>query len=320
MSGGEEAGDEGGGGLVDEIEEGVGKVEEGLVEQTGLKGLLRNLDYEESFEGTKLEGAVDSADNLGRALGAEIGEMVGRRLGAILGASLFGALLESGEESEDTEEARADEEEGEEGEAEAEEGEEQAGEGEEGEEEEEEDEEGEARGEEGEPANESEGGGSETEEGDESGGGEAAEGEESEDAQDAGGEGEAEEDGGEDVESGDDEGTAGQAGDEGTTPNIDSMQRIQEMSYSDLQNIAKIVGVRANLSHDEMADRVAEGTRRPGGQTATPARVRTLRVPLAQALSVARRLPRPWTNPTYGRCWPTSRTQTSAATSSRSAW
>lgn len=53
---------------------------------------------------------------------------------------------------------------------------------------------------------------------------------------------------------------------EGEASDIDSVEQLREMSYDDLQDVAKVVGVKANISQDEMVDRIVEEMSLEGGK------------------------------------------------------
>ncbi len=97
----------------------------GLTSAIDTDRIVENIDFEELFEGTVLEGIEfedDSslAESIGRKLGEVIGRAIGEIIGAKLGAIVFPALLErgkpdresdeeSGESGEDDEEDGTDE-------------------------------------------------------------------------------------------------------------------------------------------------------------------------------------------------------------------
>ncbi|WP_135305294.1 hypothetical protein [Haloarcula amylovorans] len=64
--------------------------------------ILSNLDYEELFEGTKLEGIEQEDGEITEAVGRRLGELTGRKLGELLGgylgAMLIGQLLEGSDD------------------------------------------------------------------------------------------------------------------------------------------------------------------------------------------------------------------------------
>lgn len=189
-----------------------------LLDSIDVPTLVSGLDYEELFEGTSLEGSIEEGDNLGEVLGAEIGAFVGRRLGATLGAMAFESLLRDGDDRQASEAGSPS---GDDGGASSE------GNG---------------------PEEEAETGRDERGTGDES--------DPAADEQDTSAERTEGEDGDRDQDPGDSTGETGE--ERGPVSDIDSAEQLREMDYDDLQDVAKIVDVKANMSHDEMADAVIE--------------------------------------------------------------
>jgi hypothetical protein len=69
--------------------------------------LIENIDYEELFEGTALEGLDlengSIAEEVGRALGEAIGRALGETIGSTLGAMLVPMLLDAGDDDAESE-------------------------------------------------------------------------------------------------------------------------------------------------------------------------------------------------------------------------
>lgn len=78
--------------------------------------LVRNIDYDELFEGTRFEGIRESEAGQLETLGAELGESAGRTVGAVVGGYL-GGLLVAGVLGDDGESADQGEAEGSDGDA-----------------------------------------------------------------------------------------------------------------------------------------------------------------------------------------------------------
>lgn len=153
-----------------------------LLSRLDIRGVVREIDWEETFEDTKLGGLVEDSDgNLGRTIGGAVGAFVGRRLGGIIGSRVSEIVreeLEGGEQETGKEEEKEREPDEDEDEKEPEDADEQ-----------------------------------ETEDSDE------------------------------DVE-------------EASLP--ESLDELEERSYRELQSLAKEVDVRANLSREEMTERLVE--------------------------------------------------------------
>ncbi|MBX0295335.1 hypothetical protein [Haloarcula nitratireducens] len=91
--------------------------DDALASAVDTREILSSLDYEELFEGTKLEGIEQEDGDITEAVGRRLGELAGRKLGELLGgylgAMLIGQLLEGsddGEETAEDEETAGDEE------------------------------------------------------------------------------------------------------------------------------------------------------------------------------------------------------------------
>lgn len=69
--------------------------------------LLENIEYEELFEGTALEGLDlengSIPEEVGRTLGEAVGRALGEAIGSTLGAMLVPMLLDAGSEDADSE-------------------------------------------------------------------------------------------------------------------------------------------------------------------------------------------------------------------------
>ena len=65
-----------------------------LLGRVNVTELLRDVDFDAAFEGTRWEG-VASGDDAGERLGARVGEWVGSRLGALFGRFAGDLLVEA---------------------------------------------------------------------------------------------------------------------------------------------------------------------------------------------------------------------------------
>lgn len=206
-----------------------------LADRIDTNELLGNLDYEELFEGTEFEDELlfDDEKSTASVIGGAIGAVVGRRLGEVFAQQIEESARSILERT--TDEGQGDEEEvAGEGAGEEEtagEDEDQAEEGERAEE----------------AASEEDGAGTEAEEAEAAD--EGAEVEEAEEAE-AAGEEEAEAEDEAQDESGEEESNG-----EGVPQSTDELE---DMSYRDLQSLAKERDIKANLSRDELTDELAE--------------------------------------------------------------